>query len=36
MDIAFLKNERTIRFGAFLAVFIVLAVVEVFAPKGLC
>ena len=33
MDIAFLKDERTIRLGAFLAVFIVLAVVEVFAPK---
>ncbi len=33
MDNAFLKDERTIRLGAFLAVFIVLAVVEVFAPK---
>ena len=33
MDSAFLKDERTIRLGAFLAVFIVLAVVEVFAPK---
>ncbi|KJS29773.1 MAG: fatty acid hydroxylase [Desulfatitalea sp. BRH_c12] len=28
-----MKDERTIRLGAFLAVFIVLAVVEVFAPK---
>jgi len=33
MDSAFLKDERTIRLGAFIAVFIVLAVVEVFAPK---
>ncbi len=33
MDSAFLKDEKTIRLGIFLAVFIVLAVVEVFAPK---
>jgi sterol desaturase/sphingolipid hydroxylase (fatty acid hydroxylase superfamily) len=33
MDSAFLKDERVIRIGAFLAVFIVLAVVEAYAPK---
>ncbi|RJQ67954.1 MAG: sterol desaturase family protein [Desulfobacteraceae bacterium] len=33
MDSAFLKDERAIRLGAFLAVFIVLTVVEILAPK---
>jgi sterol desaturase/sphingolipid hydroxylase (fatty acid hydroxylase superfamily) len=33
MEGEFLKDERSIRLGAFLAVFIVLAVVEILAPR---